>query len=108
AAQEARGAGIATYVISVAGRSSLRRHLDHLACEGGTGPNPGDAPYDADNDDVCSYAGDVSGPGAINVTDSAGLTAAFDDILLESIPCAFALDGVISDVAAARAQGQVS
>jgi hypothetical protein len=108
AAEEARSAGILTYVISVAGSSDLDLHLEHLACEGGTAPLPDSAPYDGDFDDrVCENPMPASEPGLAHADDSDALFSALRAIV-EDLPCSFQLDGRVNDVDAAREQGEVT
>ena len=108
AAEEARSAGILTYVISVAGSNALDLHLEHLACEGGTAPLPSEAPYDGDyGDRVCENPTPASAPGLAHADDAEALRTALEAIV-EDLPCSFQLDGTINDVAAARDQADVT
>jgi hypothetical protein len=110
AVKEAREAGIPTYVIAVIESTNdrLTTHLEHVACEGGTGPTPTDAPTDNANEPLCSLENATASPGLIEASDAAKLRSALTDIVTSSIPCSFQLNGTVSDVDAARAQGQVT
>ncbi|MBC7171179.1 MAG: hypothetical protein H5U40_02065 [Polyangiaceae bacterium] len=109
AVKTARLAGIPTYVISVASDVHLHRHLEQVACQGGTGPTPSALPYNNALEPRCDSPAPGNGPGAIPANNSAELRSALvDDIIGPSIPCEFQLAGRVSDLAAARAQGRVS
>ncbi|MBC7172854.1 MAG: hypothetical protein H5U40_10520, partial [Polyangiaceae bacterium] len=111
AVEEARLAGIPTYVVSVTLSTELNKHLEHVACQGGTGPTPADAPYTSLDEPVCTTPAPASGPGLIEAYNSDALRAAMvDDIIGPSIPCDFQLQSRVAanTVAAARAQGMVT
>jgi hypothetical protein len=108
--KEARLAGIPTYVIAVIepNNDELTSHLEHVACEGGTGPTPTSEPTDDVNEPLCSLDGATASPGLIEAFDADALRTSLTEIVTSSIPCSFQLDGKVSDVEAARAQGQVT
>ncbi len=124
AVEDALEANIKTYVISVVTGDNLNLHLDHVACQGGTGPAPATAPYgnnDPPGDDgmndpgepVCTNANpDDDGPGGIEAYNVDDLRTQFQTLIGQNIPCVFTLTGsnriAPESVEAAREQGAVT
>lgn len=107
AVREARTqANIKTYVISVADdlSSAANNHLGEVACEGGTGPNPATVA----NEPQCMNANPPASGGVIFAYDTGVLESALTNIIRDSIPCSFQLEGMVNDVALARANGEVT